>query len=399
MARLGRDWCGLLKPFAALFCILLSASVVRAQTSLDELSQQSREQLYEQLRQEVAEFERHGNIVKLVVRLVGPTVVHIETEKIEGRRNGARQMVEEAGSGVIVEIKNKYYVITNWHVVKDAEPSNIRINLHDGRELHPNSAVLRDPSTDIAVLPVQANNLDAALVGDSAAVEIGDFVLAVGSPFGLSRSVTYGIVSAKGRRDLELGTEDVKFQDFIQTDAAINPGNSGGPLINLRGEVIGINTAIASNSGGNEGIGFSIPINMVMSVARQLVDRGRVVRAFMGVKLDQSFGSAEALRVGLGRRRGALISQVTPGSPAQQADLQQGDIVLLFNGIDIEDDAHLMNVVSLTDVGKEVPVVVHRRGQRLTLTVRVGDREQLEGTPTAPASNRAEPGSTVPRQR
>lgn len=363
---------------------LIFAMPALAQPAAEVVSE-SREQLYQQLFREVEEFERHGNIVKLVVRLVGPTVVHIETEKVEGKRNGGRDMIEEAGSGVVIQLKNSHYVLTNWHVVKGAELSNITINLHDGRELHPSGPVLNDPDTDIAMVPVNATNLDAARIGDSAAVEIGDFVLAVGSPFGLSRSVTYGIVSAKGRRDLELGTEDVRFQDFIQTDAAINPGNSGGPLINLRGEVIGVNTAIASNSGGNEGIGFSIPINMVMSVARQLVDRGRVVRAFMGVRLDQNFGSTEALRVGLGRRRGALISQITPNSPAQKANLQVGDIVLDFNGVTIEDDAHLMNVVSLTDVGQEVPVIVHRAGQQLRFMVQVGDRDQFEQAKTSPA--------------
>jgi serine protease Do len=390
MPRLIPDRGYRLFPLWVLLLLLPGVPAARAQTGLDDTTDHNRELLYQQLRQEVAELERQGNVVKLVVKLVGPTVVHIETEKVEGRRNGGRQMIEEAGSGVVVRLKNDFYVLTNWHVVKDAELSNIKINLHDGRELHPSGPVLGDPSTDIAVVPIRATDLHAAVLGDSAKVEIGDFVLAVGSPFGLSRSVTYGIVSAKGRRDLELGTDEVKFQDFIQTDAAINPGNSGGPLINLRGEVIGINTAIASNSGGNEGIGFSIPINMVVSVARQLVERGRVVRAFMGVRLDQNFGSAEALRVGLGRRRGALISQITPNSPAQQAELQVGDIVLQFNGIPIEDDAHLMNVVSLTEVGQEVPVIVHRAGQRLTLMVTVGDRDQLEQTQTTPASNRVD---------
>jgi serine protease Do len=339
---------------------------------------ESREQLYAALRQEVAEFERHGNIVKLVVKLIGPTVVHIETEKIEPqRRSASRRMVEEAGSGVVVALKNSHYILTNWHVIKEADLGNITVELADGRQVNP-TRVWGDPSTDIAVMAINATGLVAAAIGDSASVEIGDFVLAVGSPFGLSRSVTYGIVSAKGRRDLELGSEDVKFQDFIQTDAAINPGNSGGPLINLRGEVIGINTAIASNSGGNEGIGFSIPINMVMAIARQLVERGRVVRAFLGVHLDRNFGPSEASRIGLGKPRGALINQVTPNSPAQKADLKAGDVVLNFDGVAIEDDAHLINIVSLTEVGRDVPVVIQRDRQQLTLHVRVADRDQFD---------------------
>ena len=157
------------------------------------------------------------------------------------------------------------------------------------------------PTTDVAVLAVSAPDLTAAPLGDSDRMEIGDFVLAVGSPFGLSHSVTFGIISAKGRRDLHLGEVDtVQFQDFLQTDAAINPGNSGGPLVNLRGEVIGINTAIASNSGGNEGIGFAIPVNMFMTVARQLIETGKVTRAFLGVNMLEV-----GVRSGDGRRVGA----------------------------------------------------------------------------------------------
>src|SRR6185503_4020578 len=150
-------------------------------------------------------------------------------------------------------------------------------------------------------MSVAAPGLVPARLGDSGKLEIGDFVLAVGSPFGLSHSVTYGIISAMGRRDLELGDDGVPYQDFLQTDAAINPGNSGGPLLNLRGEVIGINTAIASNSGGNEGIGFTIPINMTMYVARQLIDRGSVAHAYLGVRLDMNFGPEAAAKLGLSR--------------------------------------------------------------------------------------------------
>jgi serine protease Do len=369
---------------------LLAGPIAKAQDS-GETAPESREQLYAALRREAEQFQKWGNIVKLVVRLVGPTVVHIETDKVESRRAGGSRMVEEAGSGVILEINGNYYVLTNWHVVKGAELANITIELADGRHLHPASA-LKDEKTDIAVLAVSAKNLVAATVGDSASIEIGDFVLAVGSPFGLSHSVTYGIVSAKGRRDLDLGSKEVEFQDFIQTDAAINPGNSGGPLINLQGQVVGINTAIASNSGGNEGIGFSIPINMVMKITRQLIDNGRVVRAFLGVRLDSNYGAEEAERLGLIRPHGALINGITPNSPAQQAELQIGDVVIRFNGVAIEDDIHLTNVVSLTEVGREVPVVVQRAGQQFTVPVRVGNREQLEArAQTAPRQGPADP--------
>jgi serine protease Do len=208
-------------------------------------------------------------------------------------------------------------------------------------------------------------------VGNSDALEIGDYVLAVGSPFSLSHSVTLGIISAKGRRDLKLG-DDVRFQDFLQTDAAINPGNSGGPLINLRGEVVGMNTAIASSSGGNDGIGFTIPINMVMVVARQLVERGTVVRAFLGVGLDKQFSPSAATSVGLRRPQGARVTRVTPGSPAEAAHLQTGDVILKYNGVLVENDTHLINMVTVSEVGKEIPVSVFRDQKLLTIPVRVG---------------------------
>jgi serine protease Do len=203
-------------------------------------------------------------------------------------------------------------------------------------------------------------------------------VLAVGSPFGLSHSVTYGIISAKGRRDLELGDDGVRFQDFMQTDAAINPGNSGGPLMNLRGEVVGINTAIASSSGGNEGIGFTIPINMAMHIAKQLVERGTVTRAFLGVHLDSKFNAEAAARIGLSRVQGARITGITPNSPASSSNLEVGDVVLQFDGVRIDDDNHLVNLVSLTPVDKDVPVIVFRAGKPKAVTVRVGDRTTYE---------------------
>ena len=176
-------------------------------------------------------------------------------------------------------------------------------------------------------------------------VQIGDTVLAIGSPFGLSHSVTLGIVSAKGRRDLDLGEGGIRFQNFIQTDAAINPGNSGGPLINLRGEVVGLNTCIASSSGGSEGIGFAIPISMVMFVARQLVETGAVSRAYLGVALDKKFALATAHGLGMTRPVGALVTGITPGSPAEEIGLLPNDVILEFDGEPIDDDDHLVSLV------------------------------------------------------
>jgi serine protease Do len=235
-----------------------------------------------------------------------------------------------------------------------------------------------DPGTDIAVLALADSHLTAATLGNSSDIEIGDFVLAVGSPFGLSHSVTFGIISAKGRRDLQLGDDGVRYQDFLQTDAAINPGNSGGPLLNLRGEVIGINTAIASSSGGSEGIGFAIPINMAMIIARQLTETGYVSRAYLGVHLDSQFTLEKARARGLPRKMGAHVSGITPHSPAAAADLHVGDIVLQYDGVSIEDDNHLINRVSLTPVGKDVALEVLRNGEVFSVNLVVGDRSVFE---------------------
>lgn len=385
---------------AACLLVGLAPAPTAAQQSGVDLSEETREKLYESLRRQEPEIERLSSVLKTVVRLVGPTVVHIETAKDESgaSRFGGRRVIEEAGSGVVIREKGRCYVLTNWHVIKSTPPEaikteSIKIKFSDGRELNPASKaeIWHDAATDVAVMAVKPSDLQAARLGDSSRVEIGDFVLAVGSPFGLSHSVTYGIVSAKGRRDLELGDEGVRYQDFLQTDAAINPGNSGGPLINLRGEVIGINTAIASNSGGNEGIGFSIPINMVMTVARQLIERGVVVRAYLGVHLNQKFSSADAIEMGLPRLSGALINGITARSPAEAANLRVGDVILRFDGVPVENDAHLINLVSLVEVDREIPVVVYRQKHEMTIMVKVGNRTEFE--PRADANGTSEGGT------
>ncbi len=335
--------------------------------------EQDRDARFEALAREVAAIQRQGNILKTVVQLASPSVVHIEAKKPNpASRN---RMIEEAGSGTILKFGNKYFVLTNRHVVRGAETARIKVVLDDGREVRP-LVVRDDADTDIAVMQIDAPRLVAARLGNSDQVEIGDFVLAMGSPFGLSRSVTYGIISAKGRRDLDLD-DGVRYQDFMQTDAAINPGNSGGPLLNMLGEVIGMNTAIASNSGGNEGIGFSIPINMAIIIARQLSEQGSVERAFLGVNLDSKFGTEAAEQLGLPGLIGARVTGISPNSPASSADIQVGDVVLEFNHTDIEDDIHLVNIVSLTPVDKDVPVVLWRNGKKIEIKVRVGSRAAL----------------------
>jgi serine protease Do len=333
-----------------------------------QLTKEDRDRMYSEVAQDVAALERQGNVLKKVILLAQPTVVHIDAKKTNDEFG--RKTVEEAGSGVIVEYGGNNYVLTNRHVIKHATLDNIHIRLASGQEILP-TRVWADMDTDVAVMSVDSPQVVPARLGDSGTVEIGDFVLAVGSPFGLSHSVTYGIISAKGRRDLQLGIEGVRYQDFFQTDAAINPGNSGGPLLNLRGEVIGINTAIASSSGGSEGIGFAIPVNIAMLVATQLIDQGSVVRAMLGVQLDSQYDDTYARQVGLPRRIGARVNRITPDTAAETGGIQIGDIILSFDGVRIENDDHLVNQVKLTPVDKEVSLVVLRDGKTLELKTRV----------------------------
>jgi serine protease Do len=329
-----------------------------------------REAEYASLARDVETLGRELGLVKRVVKLVTPAVVHIEATPL--RQYQGLLHVEEAGSGVIVQFGTSTYVLTNRHVIRHSSPERIEIHVGDGRVLHP-TRIWSDSETDVAVMSVSATGLPSARLGDSDALEIGDFVLAVGSPFGLSQSVTRGIVSAKGRHNLDLGDHDLKWQNFIQTDAAINPGNSGGPLVNLRGEVVGLNTAIASASGGNEGIGFSIPINIVSRIAKALVESNNVPRGFLGVKLDINFNQERAKSLGLARLAGTRISRVEPRSPAEQADLRVNDVILEFNGVRIEEDMHLISLVKLTEIGRQVDVVVLRDGKLVRTGVEIGD--------------------------
>ena len=325
---------------------------------------------YAAIARDVERFGRELDLVKRVVKLITPAVVHIESRPL---RSQGSLRVEEAGSGVIVQFGPRYYVLTNRHVIRHSSAERIEIHLADGRVFNP-KRIWSDSETDVAVMAIEsATGLAAARLGDSDALEIGDFVLAVGSPFGLSQSVTRGIVSAKGRHNLNLGDEDLKWQNFIQTDAAINPGNSGGPLVNLRGEIVGLNTAIASASGGNEGIGFSIPANIVSRTARALVENRDVPRGFLGVDLDRHFNQQRAAAVGLGRLVGTRVTRVRAQSPAEKADLRVNDVILEFNGVRIEQDEHLVSLVKLAEVGREVELVVLRDGKLMRVRTEIGD--------------------------
>jgi len=346
------------------------------------LSTAERDRLFEQLSRDAEELERQGAQLRRLTLLLRPSVVHIDARKPAARpTRGAKAGDEdEAGSGVIARVAGTTVVITNRHVVNGADLDRIVIRLDDGRELAPRR-MWSDRETDLAVLAIDGDELVPARLAERDGVQIGDTVLAIGSPFGLSHSVTLGIVSAKGRRDLELGEEGVKFQDFIQTDAAINPGNSGGPLVNLRGEVVGLNTAIASNSGGSEGIGFAIPATMVSFVARQLVEQGTVRRAYLGVTLDRNFSQKSAERLGMVRAVGARVSGVTKGAPADVAGIRPDDVILEFDGQPVDDDDHLVSLVSVTPTDRTVSLGVFRSRERVELRLPVASRETFEPQP------------------
>ncbi|MDG2470820.1 MAG: trypsin-like peptidase domain-containing protein [Pirellulaceae bacterium] len=328
-----------------------------------------RAELWESLKKETALLKNQSRVLKTLIKLVRPSIAHIEAQKITPSANGSKK-VEETGAGVVFEYKSRHFILTNRHVIKDSENYQIKIMFDDG-SFHNPIKLWSDRDSDIAVMELAGHQFINCQFGDSRAVESGDFVFAFGSPFGLKHSVSYGIVSAKGRRNLELGEEGVKYQDFFQTDAAINPGNSGGPLVNLDGEVIGINTAIASNSGGNDGVGFSIPIRMALKISHQLIDHGKVNRAFLGVQLESKFNVEKAKKLGMTRLRGAKVNLVNVGTPAYAAGLQPGDVILSFDGKEIEDDSDLVNKVSISSVGREIKINIwrDRRVQQLSTTL------------------------------
>ena len=388
------DGCGrknLSMALVILGAMLVGCSAVAADElqdssqATDAVSVSLRDALFDELAADAERYQRQFGIVKRVVRLVRPTIVHIDAY---AQTNDRTDVIDESGSGIIFKIDGQFYVLTNRHVVDTSSLDNLKIRTDDGEHLKL-LKIWADPATDVAVIQVAARNLLSARIGDSNEVEIGDFVLAVGSPFGLSHSVSYGIISAKGRWDLALGQKNVRFQDFLQTDAAINPGNSGGPLLSLKGEVIGINTAIASSSGGNEGIGFSIPINLAVHVARQLIRDGSISTAYLGVRLDHGFSEklysdrTLAKRIGLTRNKGAYVKAVTPGSPADDAELLVGDVVTQFNGIRVQDDDHLINLVSLTPINDVVVLNIVRNREEYMVHVRVGRRRDFETTTQA----------------
>ena len=366
-----------------------------------------------------------------IAKQVEPSVVHIMTETIPeqrtqsrnnggGRRRQQQQAPDEdnggmgnpfrfflnpfggqapeaqrtsaLGSGVVVDKAG--YVLTNNHVVDGA--TRIRVKFMDSPKEYIATKVGEDEATDLAVIKVEpGHEFIAARIGNSDAVQVGDWAIAIGSPFGFQATVTAGIISAKQR---DIPGDNSQFQHFLQTDAAINPGNSGGPLLNMRGEVIGINTAIASQSGHYEGIGFAMPINTAVKVYNDIIKSGKVTRGFIGVNYGTDAKTNEALLKRAGVTEGVFVDSVPPGGPADKAGVKDGDVIVSVNGKPVHDGADLVNIVSNTPVGSQVTLGTLRDGKRSDYKVVVGDRSQAnadQGGAEQPSGSGKSEGTSV----
>ena len=298
-----------------------------------------------------------------------------------GRRNQPpppqREMKRTSlGSGVI--ISNDGFIITNNHVVDDADEIKVRLT---NLEEYDAKLIGRDPKTDLALIKIEPKNgLPVVEFGDSEKLRVGEWVLAIGNPFGLEQTVTAGIVSAKGRT---LGS--TPYENFIQTDASINPGNSGGPLFDLEGRMVGINTAIYSQSGGNIGIGFAIPIKMAQNIISQLKEHGTVVRGWLGVMIQQVTPEL-ANQFKLDRPIGALVGEVSPGSPADKGGIKEGDVIIAFDGNEVTQMSMLPSMVAQTKVGSDAKVTIIRHGKEKTLTVKIAKLKEDDTMDNGPSS-------------
>ena len=333
-----------------------------------------------------------------MVKRVSPSVVNIATRGTIKEQPGRNPLLDDpffrrffdtppdskprerqfqsAGSGVIVDAKNGY-IITNHHVVENA--SEITITLLDDRTFTA-KVIGTDEGADVAVLQAKQPNLIAMPLGDSSKLEVGDYVVAIGNPFGLQHTVTAGIVSALGRSGIN--PEAGGYEDFIQTDASINPGNSGGALVNLRGELVGINSAILSRTGGNIGIGFAIPVNMVHSVMDQLIKYGQVKRGILGVQL-YSVTPEIAKEFGLTETTGALVAGVAQGSAAERAGIKTGDIITSLNGATTKSSGELRNAIGMLHVGDKVELGLLRDGKPRKVTALIAERGEVESAGAA----------------
>ena len=315
--------------------------------------------------------------LRAVAQRIEPSVVHINTEQMKVIREETRdewgsripyrrgQRTQGQGSGVIVDAAQGY-VVTNFHVIQDA--TRLSVDLADGRSIDDVRVVGADVLTDLAVLQIQARDLVAAPWGDSDALEVGDWVLAVGNPYGLDGTVTFGIVSAKERRGVARGSP---YQDFLQTDAAVNPGNSGGPLLDIRGTVVGVNTAIVGPA--FQGISFAIPSRTAQQVYSQIIAEGRVARGWLGVGLE-TVDAAMATKLGLARPVGVVVTRVLPGSPAATAGLRIGDVIVSWNGAEVNDASEFTLEIGRTKVGTKITAEVVRNGAIVRLPVTILQR-------------------------
>jgi Do/DeqQ family serine protease len=344
-----------------------------------------------------------------IVKRVSPAVVNIATRGTIKEKPGQRnpllddpffrrffdvppdskpreRQFQSAGSGVIVDAKNGY-IITNHHVVENA--SEITVTLLDNRSFSA-KVVGSDEGADIAVLQAKQPNLVAMALGDSSKLEVGDYVVAIGNPFGLQHTVTAGIVSALGRT----GINPDGYEDFIQTDASINPGNSGGALVNLRGELVGINSAILSGSGGNIGIGFAIPVNMAKGVMDQLIKYGQVKRGVLGVNIYDVTPDV-AKEFGLNEASGALVAGVAQGSAAEHAGIKTGDIIISINGTSIKSASELRNTIGMQRVGDQVEIGLLRDGKPLKVAALVAEHSESEAVVAAADVHRGLEGADL----
>ncbi len=337
----------------------------------------------QEMEADIAFARRLSSAFKHAAERIEPSVVHITLERQVYQRDrfgrvrpGIEPDLQRSGlgSGVIADARG--YVLTNNHVIQNADEFVVR--LADGRE-YSAELVGTDPPTDLAVLLIDAEGLVPAQFGDSEALEVGEWVLAAGSPFGFANSITAGIVSAKGRSEVGGSRESKSLQEFIQTDAAINPGNSGGPLVDLTGRVVGINTAIASRSGGNVGLGFAIPADIAQSVMAQIIEAGRVNRGWLGVAINE-LEPERTIELGIefGIEGGIVLGPVIEGSPADLAGLREGDVVTSFAGRATTSPARLRNAIALTGPGSRAIVTYLRNGKPGTAEVTVIDRNAGE---------------------
>ncbi len=368
-----------LQIIATLVCffIISGAGILPANASEDE---------------NIALLDRSAKAFASVVKKAGPAVVHVRVEKsVRGRggqdpfgffddpfferffgpqgRHPRQQQPREfkqqgAGSGILISTDG--YILTNNHVVGEAD--TITVRLADEREFKA-EIVGTDPQSDVALIKIDGKNLPFLPLGDSDKLEVGEWVIAIGSPFELSQTVTVGVVSAKGRS--RIGIND--YENFIQTDAAINPGNSGGPLLNIHGEVIGMNTAIFSRSGGYMGIGFAIPINMAKAIKEQLRKQGKVTRGWLGVVI-QDVDEELAKSFELDNASGVLINDVSEDSPAEKAGIRQGDVIIKLGDHPVTDVSDLRNKVALTAPGTKVTALVIREGKKKKITITIGEQ-------------------------